>query len=743
MYFRHRYIFILLLLSLLSACTPSPDNSEEVIDGVIDLQTWNYSHDTYFPLEGQWEFYWKSLRKPEDFKQEAREDISYMLLPASWTHYRDTLGAPYPAYGYATYRLTMHLQESTNHPRLALFIPKIWSASRIWLNGELIYHTGRVSSSFKNYENRILEELVEIEPLGGKCELVVQVANFDMFIGGIPQPFYLGTFKGLSQVISLRYSWTLLWLGALLIMSIYHFILYFFRQKRKSTLYFGFIAILIGIRLIIFGDHYIYEYLKDHAVWFTFAVQSKIYYVTTFALVPAGLIYLRSLYPELDWRVREDSNFAGLSKFFNRWIRPYIIPTSVIITFIYSCFILVTPPRVYIPTILIYQGILAVFIVYMLSMIIWAALHKAKESSFLIIGILVMVIAGANDGLHQQGIVIFGAFELLPTAFAIFLSLQFVLIAKRFSRAFGEVEDLSENLEKKVIVRTAEVTQQKEEIEDKNKKLEETYKHIRDSVVYASRIQQAILGTPEEIINKIGNEAFIFYRPRDIVSGDFYWSAEIKACPLKKDDDTVAHWKGDQVKILVAADCTGHGVPGAFMTVMGNDFLNEIVLEAEIYNPQKILIELDKKVIANLSRQSKQMNDGMDLGVIALNVTKKEMIFSGAKNPLYFVRNGEIREIRGSKFPIGGLQYQVPKHYESEAIVLQSGDTFYLSSDGFQDQFGEAANRKYMKKRFRNYLHTISTLPMAEQAEKMKFEFESWKGKMLQTDDVLVVGVRV
>jgi serine phosphatase RsbU (regulator of sigma subunit) len=274
------------------------------------------------------------------------------------------------------------------------------------------------------------------------------------------------------------------------------------------------------------------------------------------------------------------------------------------------------------------------------------------------------------------------------------------------------------------------------EHENYEKEIEKQHDNIKDSVRYAQRIQQAILGSEEEAIRNFSN-GFIFFKPKDIVSGDFFWFSQqfVNTTPKKS------------YRIMIAADCTGHGVPGAFMTVMGNSLLDEIVNERHIVEPSQILRELDKKVINTLQKQSTTQNDGMDMAILVIeerNTGDKFFHFAGAKNPLYYVRNGEIHEIKGAKFPIGSSQFKKEKTFMTSSMPLLDGDIFYLASDGYQDQFGgrEAQSRKFMVKKFRHLLERISSLNFNEQRAILEQEFEEWKGKYEQTDDVLVIGLQ-
>ncbi|NJO02638.1 MAG: SpoIIE family protein phosphatase, partial [Bacteroidia bacterium] len=584
-------------------------------DGRLDLSHWDFQQMPSLTLDGEWEFHWRRLIRPQNFAMNQVDEVGYTQVPSSWTVMKDSEGKSYPMYSYATYRLIIHLPKK--HPQLGLFIPKIWSAAKVWVNGKMVHQSGQVTNRYDAfYENSILEKLVAVHSTARSLDIVVQVANFDMFIGGIVQSFHLGTYDYLMEATSMQYSWTMMWLGALLVMGLYHLILYVFRRKQKSTLYFGLICLLIGVRLIVFGEHFLYESLKTHASWFDFILQSKIYYTTSFALIPLGLLYTTSLYTNRYFRVHSSLRRDWLKRTLN-FLNYHTIRISLVLVGAYVLFIWATGPRVYIPTIVYIPPFFSIFFIYMAAKLIMAAVRREKESAPQVIGISVVVVASANDALHQAGLEIFGAFELLPYAFVAFLSIQFIVLARRFSRAFSEVEDLSENLERKVIARTSELTQSKEEIEAQNEKIEKAYNHITDSVVYASRIQKAILGNPDEIIRAFP-DAFIFFKPRDIVSGDFYWYAEIEA---EETDAASELWCGDLVKILVVADCTGHGVPGAFMTVMGNDLLNEIIIEQRVINPEKVLYELDKKVIANLNKQYEgghRLSDGMDLVMVAI-----------------------------------------------------------------------------------------------------------------------------
>ncbi len=269
--------------------------------------------------------------------------------------------------------------------------------------------------------------------------------------------------------------------------------------------------------------------------------------------------------------------------------------------------------------------------------------------------------------------------------------------------------------------------------------IENKNKNITDSINYAQRIQNAILPTKENLGSYIP-ESFILYKPKDIVSGDFYW--------FSTEADTVSKQEIETI-LVAAADCTGHGVPGAFMSVIGNNFLTEIVKEKKVYRPSEILNELNNHVREALKQdlEGAETNDGMDICLCSVNVKKMELEYSGANRPLYIFRNSSeestFEEIKPSKLPIGGSQYDsATMGYKNHTFRFKKGDTFYLFSDGYCDQFGGEQDKKFMSKKFRELLASIQQFSMKEQEVILRNSIENWMGQQEQSDDILVIGLR-
>jgi len=261
---------------------------------------------------------------------------------------------------------------------------------------------------------------------------------------------------------------------------------------------------------------------------------------------------------------------------------------------------------------------------------------------------------------------------------------------------------------------------------DAYQQIEIKNKDITDSINYSKRIQNAIL--PSEALKfALFKDIFISFHPKDIVSGDFYWYTEKNG-----------------VKLIAACDCTGHGVPGALMSMIGTNFLNQIVNEKEITTPDLILKQLNFEIKKALKQDdiTLETKDGMDIALVTLN-KQNELEYAGANRPLWIVRENELIEIKANKFSIGGLQHEIEPLFEKHLFQTQPNDCIYIFTDGFVDQFGGDLGKKFMSKKLKETLLQINSLPMDKQSEQLKNIFISWKGKHEQIDDVLVIGFRI
>ncbi len=297
------------------------------------------------------------------------------------------------------------------------------------------------------------------------------------------------------------------------------------------------------------------------------------------------------------------------------------------------------------------------------------------------------------------------------------LALSFKKMQISIRNLVEELKHINQNLENKVIERTSEINRQKEMVEEKNKE-------IVDSINYALRLQQAIL-PPMDKVKQHLKECFIFFRPKDIVSGDFYWMSA-----------------GDQELLISAVDCTGHGVPGAMVSVVGANSLDRCVKEFGLKKPSDILDKLCDLVVETFETTDHEVKDGMDMALCSLNMKTGSLQYSGANNPLWIVRHGtkELEELKPNKQPVGKFEFRKP--FTNQDTQLNKGDCVYMFTDGYADQFGGPKGKKFKYKTLKELLISIHELPMHEQRNTLEKSFEDWKGDLHQIDDVCIIGIR-
>jgi serine phosphatase RsbU (regulator of sigma subunit) len=282
-----------------------------------------------------------------------------------------------------------------------------------------------------------------------------------------------------------------------------------------------------------------------------------------------------------------------------------------------------------------------------------------------------------------------------------------------------------------LITQNEEITAQRDLLDEQKTAIEDQHIQITSSINYAQRIQQAMLPEIKEI-KECFADCFVLYKPKDVVSGDFYWFARIETA------------QQHPLLILAAADCTGHGVPGGFMSMIGNELLTEVVYQRKEYRTDLILKELDLGIQRVLKQKETGNRDGMDLAVVCIDPQAQTMQFSGAKNPLVYIQNGEMTVVKGDKLPVGGARLKAAHSYTAHTIDISQPTTFYMYSDGYQDQFGGDEGRKFMSRRFRDLLHSIYQKPMAQQQQILEQQLEAWQqNRHRQVDDILITGMRV
>ena len=314
--------------------------------------------------------------------------------------------------------------------------------------------------------------------------------------------------------------------------------------------------------------------------------------------------------------------------------------------------------------------------------------------------------------------IVIGFITLIAVAIAILAAIIFrALSLTRKQKLLIEQQKSEVELQKTI------VTEQKNVVEQQKFLVEAKNKEILDSITYAKRLQDAIL-PPLNIIKQYLPESFVLYKPKDIVAGDFYW--------MERTGDSI---------LIAAADCTGHGVPGALVSVVCSNALNRTVKEFHIVEPGKILDKVRELVLETFEKSEANVQDGMDISLCCINTKTNAIQWSGAYNSLWYIQNGEIHEVAADKQPIGKIDK--PQLFHTHSLHLQKGDTLYLLTDGYADQFGGPKGKKFKYKHLQDVLLANAAKSLEEQKNILQNTLEEWKGNLEQVDDILVIGIKI
>jgi len=525
--------------------------------------------------------------------------------------------------------------------------------------------------------------------------------------------------KLLSKELSSRFIHSLL-LGLLLFSAVLNLILGIILQRKSHVSLFFYLMSLLLFAFSYLGFYD--EFFRNSEA--NVPISLPVYFLTLILFLQVSKRYLM-----LEKNLPGWNTMTNLLMFFLALSIPYYYLTVYVDRF-YNNFLAFSS--------------LFIFVIAALMGLIEAILLFKKEPKakyFLIANLIVVISLAINIFLENKYPVVIGS-VLQGFIFTIGLAEEIKILDQqklRFQQSLiGQLEvnlklkeDQTVVLENKVSERTKELKKANNELTEKNtivhqqkELLEIRSKEIKDSIEYAKRIQNASFPS-QKILEKITSDYFIFYKPRDIVSGDFYWFGEV-----------------DEKVILIAADCTGHGVPGAFMSMFGIAFLNEIVNKEKIFYPNEILDTLRERIAGSLNRADDEFEtmDGMDMSVLTIDKSNSKIYFSGAFNSLYLIRNEVLQIIEADKMPVAF--YQKMDHFTLHTMELIKGDSFYIFTDGFIDQFGGPRGKKFLNKQLKEIILAISHLPMAEQHLQISQSFSEWKGNYFQVDDVLMIGLR-
>ncbi|MFI5219845.1 MAG: SpoIIE family protein phosphatase [Bacteroidia bacterium] len=634
--------------------------------------------------------------------------------------------------GIAWYRMHFEIDSALWNEPLALYLHQFGSAADVYLDGKFLKSFGKVG---KDKQSEQAEFSINPKP---HAFVFSQQKNhvFAIRYSDFHRNEVLGSGVNLGKNFSisvkrLNNQWSeiadpsqyfplILLAGIFITLAVVHMVMYIYYRQKNTNLYYSLYC--LGFFMIVFYFYYILNSTDFTSITL---LSKTIRYVIPLLIIPI-VAMLHSI-------------------FYNRLLKIFWFLFILYFLSLAGIFFDYDKPAYIVISVLFFISAIEII------RVIIKALRKRKDGAWIfalailltpLMGIVSaflpdeLIISGIKWNVNSGLIVLYSFILGLPFSMTLYLARDFARISKKLNLQLKEITELSEKtirqekekkqilenqkseLELKVVERTQEVWQQKEVIEIKNKE-------ITESLIYAKRIQSAIL--PDiKLIYKALEQSFILYLPKDIVSGDFYGFAQ----------------KNNRV-IIAAADCTGHGVAGAFMSMIGTALLNQIINEKNISEPAQILNELNDGIIHSLKQKESDSNDGMDISLCSIDLIENELKYAGANRPLWLIRNSELFIYKPNKFPIGGLQVQQEEKFAQHSVSLQPGDAIYLFSDGFADQFGGENGKKMMTNKFKELLLSIQHMKMREQEQHLRNYFEKWKGNYEQVDDVLVIGIRI
>lgn len=835
--------------------------------GAIDLSQWNFEEEGNIKLDGEWEFYWEKLYTTEDFSQKKLIPDTIVTCPSLWNNY-SIKGKTLSGLGFATYRLIANTSNKTKHFGIRITYQE--TAYNLFVNGKLVVKNGKVSNDLKKMVPYWSPQIADFKTDQEEIEFILQISNGFDRKGGFRCPLLIGSPNKIRAEKDYFFTRDAILAGVLLIMCLYSFGLFFFRQKDNASLYFSILCLMLLIRTITTDERLLLNFLPDIS-WEVFV---KLMYSPLYLGSIALLLFFKNIFTkEVNKKVLliyvvlfSIYFFSGLisSIYFNSLLIPsfklvYLTMLLYLIVILYkairkkhkgailigigfSVFFLTSLNDIFHDQALIHTGLLVPFgfFAFIITQAFALSIHVfqvekdradleqtvttinllseigKQVTSNLSVDIIMQTVYKNVISLMQADSFAIGILNQKKNAlifFSITKSLEVLKKTKSLNnkdalsvQCYSKRQELllenhSVNYKKSSIEQNSteiddyfyshiyipliikdEVkgvlsvhNKQKnaytnyhlnllrnigiysaigldnanayEHIENQKTKIEYAHKQITDSLYYASKIQNAVL-PDNATLALILPEHFILYKPRDIVSGDFYWIKQIK-----------------NFTIVATVDCTGHGVPGAFMSMLGGSFLNEIVTPGNLNSTGEILNRLRIKVKKSLHQKGREgeQKDGMDIAFYIIDTETLKLQFSGAYNPLYIIRqtnnetskepksknaiisqvldNKELIELKATRQPIA--IYDNERDFLTYKFQLKKGDCLYTFTDGFADQFGGNEGRKFKYKNFKKLLVDNCNKPMQEQHTILDNTIERWKNGQEQVDDILVIGVKI
>ncbi|MEL6534675.1 MAG: 7TM diverse intracellular signaling domain-containing protein [Bacteroidota bacterium] len=685
-------IWLLLLCSI--SCSSSIELPEQREAGVLNLNGYDFSESRALPLAYTFDFYWDTLIPATAAL--AAYPSEQALLPGDWNKIPvDTEGHTAGSYGKATYALQLVFsKDQINEGPLVLQINTVRSAYEAYLNGKKVAQQGQLRPELIKVD--AIPQYVAFEPQD-TVQLVLHVVNQTTYKGGLVEVMRLGTPDQILGSRDLRTARDTFLMAGLLMIGLYHLILSLAVPHRQVSHLFGLMCLLLVIRTGSTGEHLLVQWLPALPPWFTLRLEYGSLYLAPYVV----LMFFKRTFPEE--------------------VPAWLVRLGAIVTLAFAITI-VSPFASWMGFLLpLCQLLLLTLGPYLIIWGVGRAVWRGRLGAWMfLIGLTALVVAAINDVLYTVYLIDTGL--LVSYGLLVLVVCQAVALSIRLNRAFQIVEDLSGNLELRVHERTEELQEKNSLLEEQKTLIGEQHNQLESSLKYAWRIQQAVLGE-ERKLQEMFLDSFLFFKPRGIVSGDFYWFGQLKTC-----------------KIVALGDVTGQGAPAAFLTIMTNAFFNHIVYEHRCTDAAEILRELDAHLRTSFQRAGNQLA-GARLSILIIDEVTGAVDFAGASQSLYTVQDQAGGLVSGSENVVGISAIDAPA--VRLRFSFQGKDQIFLFTNGFAQQMGSVSLTPLGDEAFLAVLEEASILPLQEQANFLDRKLLAWKGEQELTDDIAIIGIRV
>lgn len=676
------------------------DFSLSVENGYIDLSNYDLHENEPIALNGDWEFYWETLLDPTDSAYQSKfEEATYYKIPSVWSKKDDVNNIGINNYGYASYRLTIDF--GSPQFNLGLKVRSWGLAHKIYINGEVLGQSGQVGTSETSCIPESKVDAISFDAPEGTAEIIIHSSNFHNRVGGLSAEIILG--DGDVILASRRnLEWLDLFLvGSIFIMGVYHIGLFFVRKKNLSPLLFALFCFMIALRIIT------NENFGTDIITMDGFLHRKIDYLTYYL----GFALF----------------FSYSTRLFYKDVIPWVVKIALGFILIFSVGVVILPMKLYTLGLMYFQLFTFLAMLYLTFVMILATIRKRDGARIYLIGWILLFTTGINDLLHFSGLI--ETTSLSHIGILLFILSQALLLMFRYERSFArsyylgrKLNHVNKNLEKIVAKRT--------------KDLAEKNKSITESISYAEKIQTALLPREKDIKN-IFPDSFTVLKPKDVVSGDFYWFAHVQET------------KRGSVSIIVAADCTGHGLSGALMTMSGSTSLDQIVNLQQITSPDSIAASLNNSIRSLLHQTDGQNSnqDGIDAAICTIYHDEKTFEYAGANLPLIFMNNDNLEMITPTAISLGGNSMRVDSSvFQKHSFSFDQKDSsIYLFSDGYINQVGSTKNEAFGIDRLKDLI--LKNAKSDPKAKALEFDttMENWmiQGQENQADDILIMGINL